>query len=250
MTKAQTNNKFKTLALALLDGLYALSTFIVALTFTWIVLALSNFFYGFWHDHTGIEQTIAEFGPQNIHRDGFEHTTRQQRIELFGEINKAIHRHGKGLEEITYQVSGQTSKLLHQAEITHLNDVALLVYRLLFFSTLVFLMWIVVGFQKIKSKRSLPSLKAQALGILIIFAMIGLAILLVGATELFYWLHTLVFPANHQWFFYYQDSLMSTMMQAPTLFGWIGATWAALSIVVFVAIHAGLTLLKRTLSNF
>ncbi len=43
--------------------------------------------------------------------------------------------------------------------------------------------------------------------------------MLIGPTKVFYWGHEVVFPENNQWFFYYEDSLMSTMMKAPALFG-------------------------------
>ena len=43
----------------------------------------------------------------------------------------------------------------------------------------------------------------------------------VGPTEVFYQFHIWLFPADHQWFFYWQESLMSTLMKAPALFGGI-----------------------------
>ncbi|MFN2223885.1 MAG: DUF1461 domain-containing protein, partial [Candidatus Promineifilaceae bacterium] len=45
-------------------------------------------------------------------------------------------------------------------------------------------------------------------------------------------------PPGHQWFFYYQDSLMTTMMKAPVLFAGIAAEWLVLTIAVFVALVA------------
>jgi len=49
--------------------------------------------------------------------------------------------------------------------------------------------------------------------------------LVIGVENLFYGLHTIVFPDDHQWFFYYEDSLMSTLMQAPNIFLPIGVVW-------------------------
>ena len=54
--------------------------------------------------------------------------------------------------------------------------------------------------------------------------------LLIGAKRVFYSLHDLIFPAEHQWFFYYQDSLMSTMMKAPDFFAYVAAALAVLAI--------------------
>jgi hypothetical protein len=51
-------------------------------------------------------------------------------------------------------------------------------------------------------------------------------LLIAGPTQVFYQFHLWIFPADHQWFFYWQDSLMSTLMKAPVLFGGIAAVIA------------------------
>jgi len=59
-------------------------------------------------------------------------------------------------------------------------------------------------------------------------------------------LHVLIFPADHQWFFYYQDSLMSTLMKAPDLFAGIAVQIVLLALALYVFILAGMhRLLKR-----
>jgi hypothetical protein len=68
----------------------------------------------------------------------------------------------------------------------------------------------------------------------------------VGPVQVFYVLHELVFPAGHEWFFYYQDSLMSMMMQAPNLFGPIAVLWLVLAFSIAAALWFGLDrLLQR-----
>ncbi|MDZ7747429.1 MAG: hypothetical protein U5K43_00040 [Halofilum sp. (in: g-proteobacteria)] len=62
----------------------------------------------------------------------------------------------------------------------------------------------------------------------------------VGPVDLFYWLHEQVFPPDHQWFFHYQESLMSMMMRAPDLFGAIAVLWLALTLVVGATIAWGI----------
>jgi uncharacterized membrane protein len=62
------------------------------------------------------------------------------------------------------------------------------------------------------------------------------ALLTVGFREVFYAFHEAIFPPDHQWFFYYQDSLMSTMMKAPFLFGYIAAALVALALVYLWAL--------------
>jgi uncharacterized membrane protein len=71
------------------------------------------------------------------------------------------------------------------------------------------------------------------------------AVLAIGARQVFYWLHELVFPPDHPWFFYYQDSLMSTMMKAPYLFGAI----AVVLLLLGLAIYAALLVAARRLAT-
>jgi hypothetical protein len=65
---------------------------------------------------------------------------------------------------------------------------------------------------------AMPSTKKLLISVLSLVAVSVVLILLMGAKKFFYWLHTAVFPDNHQWFFYYEESLMSTLMKAPDLF--------------------------------
>ena len=48
-------------------------------------------------------------------------------------------------------------------------------------------------------------------------------------------MHEWVFPAEHQWFFYYQESLMTVLMKAPDLFGAIAILIAVLGIGFYLA---------------
>ena len=72
----------------------------------------------------------------------------------------------------------------------------------------------------------------------------GIVIFAVGAHDVFKAMHEMVFPDDHQWFFYYQDSLMTTLMKAPDIFFAIGAVWAILASVIYLL----LTLLLQALS--
>ena len=58
------------------NGLYALLTLVLAAGLAWLLSAQLNYFYGFFHDHIGIAETIVEYGPQNRFKDGFETTDR------------------------------------------------------------------------------------------------------------------------------------------------------------------------------
>ncbi len=228
--------------------LFVLTTLPSAAYLAWLVLIQVNFFYPLWHELIGIDQTIETFAPQNQYRHGFEKTTEAERSRLFASIVNAIHNQGDNLRALVYHdpAGRPLDKLLRAPEITHLQDVAHLVDRLKTGSItsliLTSLLLILIRWRRI----SLPSAKPLFAWALTSLAALTLTVLLLGPTEVFYWLHTLVFPPGHQWFFYYQDSLMSTMMQAPDLFGCIAAVWAALSMMVLLIL---LSLGRRVAGN-
>ena len=68
-------------------------------------------------------------------------------------------------------------------------------------------------------------------------ALFVVVLIVVGPTKAFSQMHEWVFPPGNPWFFYYQQSLMSTMMWAPVLFGWIAAQWAVFTLVFFACIQ-------------
>ena len=86
--------------------------------------------------------------------------------------------------------------------------------------------------------RPVQQLRHQLLGFgASLAALVGL-VWATGPRDVFYVFHEWVFPAGHQWFFYYQESLMSTLMKAPDLFGYIAAALVALAIVVLTLLLA------------
>lgn len=214
--------------------LFAVHSLLFALALGWCLLASVQFGYGFWHDHTGIKEAIEKYGPQNKYKQGFEHTTKEQRVALFSQINIAIHNSGDGLADITYETksSGGPQQLLREPEVVHLQDVANLID--FFFIPLVYslLAWPPIVLLAIKREWA-PRVKGQLLTLLGLGVGLSLILVLVGPEKVFNQLHIWVFPDEHQWFFYYQDSLMSTMMFAPNLFGWIGLAWAILIACIF-----------------
>ena len=219
---------------------FSLSGLLVAIALAWGLLALVNFSYPLWHDYGGIAQAIEEYGGQNRYRTGFEQTTPQQRYELFEGINHAIHRGGQGLAELSYRVPDQPEQqLLHEAEILHLQDVANLVTLGKYAAAVALLLWLSLGGYFLVTARPVPSLKHQVIFILTLVAVAGLLVLLWGPTAVFYAMHEWVFPPGHEWFFYYQDSLMSTMMFAPVLFGYIALEWLLLALLLFVVLQLG-----------
>ncbi|MFL0809995.1 MAG: DUF1461 domain-containing protein [Agarilytica sp.] len=214
-------------------------TFFVALALAWAVLAKFDFFYGVWHDYGGLKEGIESYGPKNRFKPGFAETTRQQRVDIFHEINVAVHRSGQGLEEITYltPTSQGQQKLLREPEVVHLNDVAKLLDLMIVVVGGVLIAWSGATVYFYKTQGRLPKIKHQLVGLGALLLFLFLVLVMFGAENIFNTLHIWVFPKDHQWFFYYQESLMSTMMLAPLLFAWIGAAWLVLSIAIYILIY-------------
>ncbi|PCI44447.1 MAG: hypothetical protein COB51_10150 [Moraxellaceae bacterium] len=119
--------------------------------------------------------------------------------------------------------------LLREPEVVHLQDVARLVglIKPVGGGSLLIGLCCLAGLYFRKS--TFPPIKVLFVyggGFFMLLALIGM---IWGPTALFYQLHRWVFPDGHQWFFYYQESLMSTMMMAPDMFGYIAVCLAAVS---------------------
>ena len=213
-------------------------TLILGFYLSWITLSQSNFLYGIWYDHAGIKENIEMFAPKNKFRTGFATTDDATRKALFAGIVTAIHNQGTGLGELHYQnaLTQQTLPLLHRAEIVHLTDVANLIEWLKKLGWGLLLFWATLTTYLLMQKSAMPTPKSALwnLGLGLGLTLAGL--LSVGSKAVFYQLHIWIFPANHQWFFYYQDSLMSTMMKAPDLFAYIAASLVLLGILFFILI--------------
>jgi hypothetical protein len=211
---------------ALLAALYA----------AWQMSAAANFLYPFWYDVFAIDEHIAEFGPENRYRQGFEFTSDEERYRLFGAIVDGIQDGGRGLDGLQYYAPDgrRLGVLLRPPEITHLRDVANLVATLRPWGWAAWV-YCVIHLILIRRRRWPVPSPLRVIGVTAaVAAVLTGVLLLVGPRRVFYRLHELIFPPDNQWFFYYQDSLMSTMMKAPYLFGGLGAQLALLTIVVFV----------------
>ncbi len=207
-----------------------------ALSVGWELMAWQNFGYRWLHELIGIGATIDHYGPLNLSHPNFHLTSVDERVRLFAGIVEAIHHQGAGLQALEYfGTDGQRiGLLLTKAELIHLHDVARLVswFRPVGWVAaglaLISSIWIVVSGKQLSGRKWLVVASFWV-------GLISLVLLLFGAKAAFYWLHTVVFPAGHQWFFYYEESLMSMMMQAPDLFGAIALVWALLTLVIMTS---------------
>ncbi len=211
---------------------------LASLYLSWRILAAVEFLYPVLYESIGIGEHIDTYAPQNRYKRDFELTSPEERKAMFAAIGDAVRDHGRGLESITYRDPGgnELGVLLRAAEIIHLRDVARLVH-VLELAGLISLA--VISFHLVLLRRRrlrLPSprhLLGYTGGGILALAMVVIAI---GPVEVFYALHRWIFPEDHQWFFFYQDSLMSTLMKAPDLFGYIAVALVLLAMVFLSAI--------------
>lgn len=220
-------------------ALFSLCLLISSVFIAWVAMAQINFAYPLLHSVMGIDEHVAKYGPQNRYRHGFEHTDKTEHERLFAAIVDAIHNNGEGLDKLIYHKSdGQPVRaLLRKPEIIHLQDVSHVInafylvscFAILFTSALVLVF-------KLKNI-ALPSIKQQIIGILSFSGVCLALVLIIGPVKVFYALHVLIFPDNHQWFFFYQESLMTVLMKAPDLFGAIAGIIAVFGIIIYLAIN-------------
>jgi len=102
------------------------------------------------------------------------------------------------------------------------------------------LWWLLIFWQVFLIRKRVSYVRHSALGLVSVLTMLIMITLVVfmvwGAKAIFYQLHIMIFPTDHQWFFYYQDSLMSTLMKAPDLFAGIAMQILGLSVVIFIVV--------------
>ncbi|MFQ5644096.1 MAG: DUF1461 domain-containing protein [Thiogranum sp.] len=213
---------------ALPNAILITSALFVSLLLAWYTLSACNFFYPVLHDVVGIDATIAEYAPRNSYRKSFDRTTRKQRAELFREIVRGINNHGEGLDTIRYfDAQGQPlGLLLRKPEIVHLGDVARLLDRLQRAALLSGVLLIVMITFYRRRNINIPPAGRVLAAVVLTLLFIAIVVAASGAEKLFYQWHTLVFPAGHQWFFYYEESLMTMLMKAPDLFAWLAVLLA------------------------
>ena len=221
-------------------------TFGVAFSVSWLLLAQVDFAYPWLHDHAGLAENIRQYAPHNPIKPHFDATTAAERARLFHGIVLAIHQHGHGLAELTYHnAHGQAlDTLLTPAEVVHLQDVANLMDKIRYAAVVVGILWLMQFASMAYYRCALPSLKQLGLGIL---ALVGgsAVVLSLGAVRVFYQLHEWIFPQGHQWFFYYEESLMSMMMKAPDLFGYIAIMLVVLALLISVVLLWGYVRLSQ-----
>lgn len=214
---------------------WILSNVILAFWLAWQSLALMDFHYSVWYDWLKIDQTIEKYGPQNRYKEAFETTTRQERERLFSEVVASIQHNGQGLADIRYHApSGAViDTLFTPDEVGHLEDVGALITRFDQVALLSVVIWLIFLVLLANQRLLAPSWQRIHLVAIASLALAILSVFVIGPKNVFYWLHTVIFPPEHPWFFYYQDSLMATFMKAPDIFGAISVELLLAAIVFY-----------------
>lgn len=238
-----------------------LSALLLSLAFafivSWQLISSVNFAYPVWYQVLEIDKTIAKYGPHNQFKRDFELTSQALHLQLFEQISEAIElpleKVKPALQAIQYGNAQQPiiDFLLHESEVQHLYDVAVLLSNIKILSLLLILVFSFVLFSIYRLSQKTNKLFMLKISnvyyvmlALLVMAFTGIA--LIGFEPVFYQLHEWVFPKKHQWFFYYEESLMSTLMQAPNLFAYIGGLLLVVMLMVqFFVVFA----LQRVLSS-
>ncbi len=225
----------KTLGQSPLWSIWALLMLISSI---WIALYVHQFFdYGFsvWYSLLDIHHHIQTFAPQNYYKADFALLTHDVYIDLFSQISWAVNHGGAGLANIDYTVGNKTRLLLRQPEVIHLQDVADLIGRVNALGILAVIT--VCGLTSYLIRREIffswMAVASQLTGLI---SLLVISLFVIGPKTVFYWLHIALFPVENQWFFYYQESLMATLMKAPDLFAGIAASVTVFAISLLITI--------------
>lgn len=213
----------------------------------WHLLAQINFAYPLGYKLLDLNTHIAEYAPLNRHIHGFEFTQPKEHWQLFAQITHSVQNNAEGLADIYFELPSSTRiPLMHEAEIVHLQDVSHLINSFYRAGIIGALLWGIFLWLAYRQKLTFPSAKKIALGFIAGVAFASTLILSIGATRSFYWLHTKVFPEDHQWFFYYEDSLMTTLMKAPDIFAFIATLLLLLIVILWGGSLYGMTRLLKS----
>lgn len=214
--------------------LFCISILLFSFGLSWQINKSVNFTYPMWYQVLDIDAHISKYAPQNkYNKQDFVYTDKNQHVKLFEQVVVAINNHGENLEQISYQINNKNKQLFTHSEVVHLQDVSNLVDTLKLVWLVNLLPLILLSLFYIKQKLYMPSTKLKVKTLIASVVVIIASFAIFGFKKIFYYLHTAVFPDNHQWFFYYQESLMSTFMKAPDLFAAMGVNLLVVGVIIF-----------------
>ncbi|PLX65916.1 MAG: hypothetical protein C0603_13150 [Denitrovibrio sp.] len=205
----------------------------------WFASYSNYFFFPVIYELEDIRGNVFEYAPKNTAgKEDFVFVSSGAHLKIFGEMLRGVNNEGEGLDEITYRSNNVRKKFLTSNELTHLQDVADMITMLKSFMKLILVLLVsVVGTMVVG--RVYPFNLSRVLWSMGAFiAGLGLLINKYGFVKIFYFMHDATFPKNHEWFFYYEDSLMSTLLKAPDSFVPMGVVLGFCSLVSFIIMYA------------
>lgn len=225
-------------------ALYALVCVLLAISCAFFIWGYFDYGYGVWYQVLDIPEHLNTYAAQNQLKPQFHTLDAATHKQLFSDIVKAVHVDVGRLGTLSYHApNGLEIQLLHQAEITHLEDVAQLFDQLKKLALGLALLWLPLAFGVLRCGSF--HWRQGSLLLALVFLPGILWLLVKGPTQVFYQLHEWIFPPDNPWFFYWEESHMSAMMKAPYLFGAIAVEITLLAMVLTPLLHGvGLFLVR------
>jgi len=216
-----------------------LALLISCLYMSWQVLSQANFLYDQIYDHNHLENHINEYAALNRNgKESFALTDKAERVRIFNDIAREINTGGEGLATISFVGNGEATRIpfLIAEERDHLRDVANLVTSLkplgaLLASALI-AFYGFCWYYKVSRYQYLWRPTGIFVSLFQIAAVVTLCVAItfaLGPQKTFYLLHDWAFSDKAQWYFYFEDSLMTTLMP-EVVFGNIAALIAVLTV--------------------
>ena len=231
------------------NSVLTITLFIVCLFLAWKSLSTVNFFFDKLYEFHAIDEQIEKYAPQNRNKTNFEVTSSTEHHRIFAEIVSSINSKGDGLAEISYfgPSGNRIDAFLTEAEIIHLKDVSNLVAS--FAKIVIILTCILIVFYgfsfyyKVTRSRYFWKPVSTSFSVSTMFLTLILLtgiIFLVGARSVFHILHEILFANKGQWFFYYQESLMTTLLP-ESLFGTIAVMLGVCGLIYWLVLNVFIT---------
>jgi lipoprotein signal peptidase len=235
---------FKALAKTLGNFGLTLALLVSCLYVSWQALSQANFLYDQIYEHNDLEAHVNEFAPLNRNgKESFALTSKAERVRVFNDIAREINAGGGGLGAITYtpEGAGVATTFLVEAERDHLQDVANLVSSLkpvgAVIASLLIVFYGFCWYYKVSRYQYFWRPSGLFVSILQIAAVAAPCVAVtfaLGPQQTFYLLHEWAFSEKAQWYFYFEDSLMTTLMP-EIVFANIAALIGVLTVLTWLA---------------
>ena len=222
----------------------AITIYAFCIVLSWHLLSSFNFFFSKLYEIHKIDQQIEKYAPQNRNRSGFEFTTKEEQTRIFREIVKEINYYGSGLESISYHDKDgkKIDAFLTSAEVEHLVDVSMLIQGMnrlgLALAGILLILLFFTWTYKVRHARYFwkpPNIWLLFFNMVFLIFALACCVFTIGPRLVFHKLHEWIFFNKGQWFFYFQDSLMTTLLP-ESIFGSISILMAIFALMFWIMI--------------